>query len=148
MDKSLTKPKILIEGWWTSLDESPDLIIKRYQWRNQDAKKEWMKSVRVLEALSSGSMNAFKALLHISMFTNNCLGLIAKSGQIGELIYIKNTPFDLDAQRELKENGVVILPDVLSNAEADELRHLVMKLSDWERKQKNAYLYVTIKDSE
>lgn len=84
--RCLLEPTIEIEGWWTSLSEAPEIVIERYQ--DHGTHEQFHSEIKTdldLERLPSGKFDTNDAVLHIAMFTYNCLRLIGQLGLTGEL---------------------------------------------------------------
>ena len=105
----LLVPEIEIDGWWTSLNESPKMVIERYQDHGTHEQfHSEIKSDLNLERLPSGKFDTNDAVLHISVFAYNCLRLMGQLGLTGKLSPVKHPA----ARRRLK----TVLQEVMYRA--------------------------------
>ncbi|MES7588720.1 IS1380 family transposase, partial [Cutibacterium acnes] len=77
----LLEPDYELEGWWTSLDEAPEAVIKRYQAHaTHEQFHSEIKTDLDLERLPSGKFATNDLILHLAQLAYNILRLM---GQLG-----------------------------------------------------------------
>ena len=82
----LLEPDYELEGWWTSLDEAPEAVIKRYQAHaTHEQFHSEIKTDLDLERLPSGKFATNDLILHLAQLAYNILRLIGQLGMSGEL---------------------------------------------------------------
>lgn len=90
--------------------------------------------------LNASDDQGTQALVHIHMFTTNCLKLIGHYGLTGEISQAHSL-FTEESKQFLDENGYVVIKGVLSDDEVRHLREIVKKIAKWETDQGTAYFY-------
>ncbi len=81
----LLVPELSLEGWWTSLQETPLQVIDRYA--KHGTHEQFHSEIKTdldLERLPSGKFDCNDLILHLGMFAYNCLRLIGQLGLTGE----------------------------------------------------------------
>ena len=85
-------PEIKIEGWWTSLEESNETVIKLYNDRGTSEQyHSELKTDLDLERLPSGKFATNQLVLSCAMLTYNILRWIGQNGLRGRKSPIKHT---------------------------------------------------------
>jgi len=82
----LLEPEVELEGWWTSLDEAPEAVIKRYQAHATHEHKTDLD----LERLPSGKFATNDLILHLAQLAYNILRLMGQLGMTGELSPVRH----------------------------------------------------------
>jgi len=87
----LLEPDYELEGWWTSLDEAPEAVIKRYQAHaTHEQFHSEIKTDLDLERLPSGKFAANDLILHLAQLAYNILRLMGQLGMTGELSPVRH----------------------------------------------------------
>ena len=87
----LLEPEYELEGWWTSLDEAPEAVIKRYQAHaTHEQFHSEIKTDLDLERLPSGKFATNDLILHLAQLAYNILRLIGQLGMTGELSPVRH----------------------------------------------------------
>jgi hypothetical protein len=87
----LLVPDYTLEGWWTSLQESPLQVIDRYA--KHGTHEQFHSEIKTdldLERLPSGKFDCNDLILHLGMLAYNCLRLIGQLGLTGELAPVRH----------------------------------------------------------
>lgn len=87
----LLEPDYELEGWWTSLDEAPEAVIKRYQAHaTHEQFHSEIKTDLDLERLPSGKFATNDLILHLAQLAYNILRLMGQLGMTGELSPVRH----------------------------------------------------------
>ncbi len=87
----LLLPEYSIEGWWTSLDESPESVIERYcAHATHEQFHSEFKTDLDLERLPSGKFDCNDLILQCALLAYNCLRLTGQLGLTGELSPVRH----------------------------------------------------------
>ena len=87
----LLEPDYELEGWWTSLDEAPEAVIKRYQAHaTHEQFHSEIKTDLDLERLPSGKFATNDLILHLTQLAYNILRLMGQLGMTGELSPVRH----------------------------------------------------------
>lgn len=87
----LLEPDYELEGWWTSLDEAPETVIKRYQAHaTHEQFHSEIKTDLDLERLPSGKFATNDLILHLAQLAYNILRLMGQLGMTGELSPVRH----------------------------------------------------------
>jgi len=87
----LLEPEVELEGWWTSLDEAPEAVIKRYQAHaTHEQFHSEIKTDLDLERLPSGKFATNDLILHLAQLAYNILRLMGQLGMTGELSPVRH----------------------------------------------------------
>jgi len=87
----LIEPEYELEGWWTSLDEAPEAVIKRYQAHaTHEQFHSEIKTDLDLERLPSGKFATNDLILHLAQLAYNILRLMGQLGMTGELSPVRH----------------------------------------------------------
>src|SRR5699024_2824368 len=87
----LIEPDYELEGWWTSLDEAPEAVIKRYQAHaTHEQFHSEIKTDLDLERLPSGKFATNDLILHLAQLAYNILRLMGQLGMTGELSPVRH----------------------------------------------------------
>jgi len=87
----LLEPEYELEGWWTSLDEAPEAVIKRYQAHaTHEQFHSEIKTDLDLERLPSGKFATNDLILHLAQLAYNILRLMGQLGMTGELSPVRH----------------------------------------------------------
>lgn len=87
----LLVPDIELEGWWTSLSESPQDVVELYKHHGTHEQfHSEIKSDLDLERLPSGKFDTNDAIVHLAGFAYNCLRLVGQLGLTGELSPVRH----------------------------------------------------------
>ena len=87
----LIEPEVEIEGWWTSMEDSPVTVIKYYQRHGTHEQfHSEFKTDLDLERLPSGKFDSNDAILHLAMFAYNCLRLLGQLGLTGKISPVRH----------------------------------------------------------
>lgn len=87
----LLQPDYTLEGWWTSLPESPEQVIARYcKHATHEQFHSEFKTDLDLERLPSGKFDCNDLIVHLGQFAYNCLRLIGQLGLTGELSPVRH----------------------------------------------------------
>lgn len=87
----LLQPDYTLEGWWTSLTETPEQVIARY--RKHATHEQFHSEFKTdldLERLPSGKFDCNDLIVHLGQFAYNCLRLIGQLGLTGELSPVRH----------------------------------------------------------
>ena len=87
----LLEPDYELEGWWTSLDEAPEAVIKRYQAHaTHEQFHSEIKTDLDLERLPSGKFATNDLILHLAQLAYNILRLMGQLSMTGELSPVRH----------------------------------------------------------
>jgi hypothetical protein len=87
----LLLPDVQLEGWWTSLDETPERIIERYgAHATHEQFHSEFKTDLDLERLPSGKFDCNDLILQCALLAYNCLRLIGQLGLTGEFSPVRH----------------------------------------------------------
>jgi len=87
----LLAPEVELDGWWTSLSEDVEHVIRRYAAHGTHEQfHSEIKTDLDLERLPSGKFDTNDAVLHLGMFAYNCLRLIGQLGLTGAISPVKH----------------------------------------------------------
>jgi hypothetical protein len=87
----LLEPDYELEGWWTSLDEAPEAVIKRYQAHaTHEQFHSEIKTDLDLERLPSGKFATNDLILHLTQLAYNILRLMGQLSMTGELSPVRH----------------------------------------------------------
>lgn len=87
----LIEPDYELEGWWTSLDEAPEAVVKRYQAHaTHEQFHSEIKTDLDLERLPSGKFATNDLILHLAQLAYNILRLMGQLGMTGELSPVRH----------------------------------------------------------
>ncbi|BCA91577.1 transposase [Vreelandella aquamarina] len=87
----LLEPDYELEGWWTSLDEAPEAVIKRYQAHaTHEQFHSEIKTDLDLERLPSGKFATNDLILHLAQLAYNILRLMGQLGMTSELSPVRH----------------------------------------------------------
>nr|WP_139839389.1 transposase [Halomonas sp. CSM-2] len=87
----LLEPAYELEGWWASLDKSPEAVIKRYQAHaTHEQFHSEIKTDLDLERLPSGKFATNDLILHLAQLAYNILRLMGQLGMTGELSPVRH----------------------------------------------------------
>jgi hypothetical protein len=87
----LLLPVYQLEGWWTSLDEAPEQVIRRYQ--RHGTHEQFHSEIKTdldLERLPSGKFDGNDLILHLGMLAYNCLRLLGQRGLTGAFAPVRH----------------------------------------------------------
>jgi hypothetical protein len=87
----LLLPAYSLEGWWTSLVETPAQVIARYE--RHGTHEQFHSEIKTdldLERLPSGKFDCNDLILHLGMFAYNCLRLMGQIGLTGDLAPVRH----------------------------------------------------------
>jgi Transposase DDE domain group 1 len=87
----LIEPEVELEGWWTSMEDSPVTVIKYYQ--RHGTHEQFHSEIKTdldLERLPSGKFDSNDAILHLAMFAYNCLRLLGQLGLTGKISPVRH----------------------------------------------------------
>jgi hypothetical protein len=87
----LLQPEYMLEGWWTSLTETPEQVIARY--RKHATHEQFHSEFKTdldLERLPSGKFDCNDLIVHLGQFAYNCLRLIGQLGLTGKLSPVRH----------------------------------------------------------
>ena len=83
--QALLFPEYQLEGWWTSLEETPGRVIELYAAHaTHEQFHSEIKSDLDLERLPSGKFDCNDLILHLAMLAYSCLRLAGQRGLLGE----------------------------------------------------------------
>lgn len=83
--QALLSPSVEVEGWQTSLVDTPEAVIAHYAYHGTHEQfHSEIKTDLDMERLPSGKYGTNDAVLHLSAFAYNCLRLIGQLGLTGE----------------------------------------------------------------
>src|SRR5690554_1578468 len=109
----LLEPNSELEGWWTSLDESPEAVIKRYQAHaTHEQFHSEIKTDLDLERLPSGKFATNDLVLHLAQLAYNILRLIGQPGMTGEMSPVSHPAKrrrNLFVQQELVDRSALVI---------------------------------------
>jgi len=89
--QTLLFPDYQLEGWWTSLDDSPEKVIELYrEHATHEQFHSEIKSDLDLERLPSGKFDCNDLILHLAMLVYNCLRMIGQLGLTGEISPVRH----------------------------------------------------------
>ncbi|MCH4565478.1 transposase [Halomonas sp. EGI 63088] len=87
----LLEPDYELEGWWTSLDDTPQAVIQRYQAHaTHEQFHSEIKTDLDLERLPSGKFATNDLILHLAQLAYNILRLMGQLGMTGELSPVRH----------------------------------------------------------
>ncbi len=89
--QALLFPEYQLEGWWTSLDDSPEKVIELY--REHATHEQFHSEIKTdldLERLPSGKFDCNDLILHLAMLVYNSLRLIGQLGLTGEISPVRH----------------------------------------------------------
>jgi hypothetical protein len=87
----LLEPEYELEGWWSSLAETPEAVIKRYQAHaTHEQFHSEIKTDLDLERLPSGKFATNDLILHLAQLAYNILRLMGQLGMTGELSPVRH----------------------------------------------------------
>jgi hypothetical protein len=87
----LLVPDIELQGWWTSLDVTPEEVIELYKHHGTHEQfHSELKTDLDLERLPSGKFDTNDAILHLASFAYNCLRLLGQLGLTGEIAPVRH----------------------------------------------------------
>ena len=87
----LLLPVYQLEGWWTSLSETPEQVIRRYQ--RHGTHEQFHSEIKTdldLERLPSGKFDCNDLILHLGMLAYNCLRLLGQRGLTGAFAPVRH----------------------------------------------------------
>jgi len=89
--QGLLEPDYELEGWWTSLDDTPVAVIQRYQAHaTHEQFHSEIKTDLDLERLPSGKFATNDLILHLAQLAYNILRLMGQLGMTGELSPVRH----------------------------------------------------------
>jgi hypothetical protein len=87
----LLVPDIELQGWWTSLDVTPEEVIELYKHHGTHEQfHSELKTDLDLERLPSGKFDTNDAIVHLASFAYNCLRLLGQLGLTGEIAPVRH----------------------------------------------------------
>jgi hypothetical protein len=134
----LLVPDYTLEGWWTSLQESPRSVIDRYaKHATHEQFHSELKTDLDLERLPSGKFDCNDLILHLGMLAYNCLRLIGQLGLTGELAPVRHPA----KRRRLK----TVLQEIMYRA-AQFIRKARQRILDFGRTCPVVPLFAAVQD--
>jgi hypothetical protein len=89
--QALLFPEYQLEGWWTSLKETPPRVIELYrEHATHEQFHSEIKSDLDLERLPSGKFDCNDLILHLAMLAYNGLRLVGQRGLLGEFSPVRH----------------------------------------------------------
>lgn len=134
----LLLPVYQLEGWWTSLSETPEQVIRRYQ--RHGTHEQFHSEIKTdldLERLPSGKFDCNDLILHLGMLAYNCLRLLGQRGLTGAFAPVRHPA----KRRRLK----TVLQEIIYRA-AQFIRRARQRWLDFGRTGAIAAVFATLQE--